>query len=86
MKNLFLQSFLEDLEFISKQNNNKLNIQQKLKAHDDFWNSLSTESKEKFLKFQKLLDEDDFQIQNELYVYALKKGFFIGYETAKSFI
>jgi len=80
MKDLFLETFMEDLQKIyNSASDLHKNEKRNLKIHDKFWNSLSAEQKDKFRDFEQVLREEDYIMQEEIYVYALKKGIALGF-------
>ena len=89
MKNLFLQCFDQDLEIIGKkyigENSVLYKERETLKAHDNFWDTLSDKQKEKYREFEMLLGEERLISEENIYLYALKKGFAMGYEVGKEF-
>lgn len=87
MKKLFLQNFDKDLELIGriieKEKKQSFNERRAMQIHDDFWNSLNEEQKEKYQKFEMVLGEEDLITEESIYLFAIKKGFAMGYEVAK---
>ena len=89
MRDLFLQCFDQDLEnigkSIAKKDKDGFSEEKFLKVHDDFWNSLNNEQKEKYRELEMALGEERLLVEESIYLYALKKGFAMGYEIAKEF-
>lgn len=89
MKNLFLQSFDQDLEEIGKliavERNKIIDNKKALEIHDIFWDSLDLEQKDKYRNFEMVLGEERLIIEENIYLFALKKGIAMGYEIAKQF-
>lgn len=89
MKDLFLQGFNEDLEKLEKiiktERDKRVNNVESMRIHDEFWNSLNKEQKEKFRAFEIVLGEEALISQENTYLFALKKGFAMGYEISKEF-
>ena len=89
MKNLFLQCFDQDLEkvekLISAERYKTFDEKKALKIHDDLWNSLNDNQKEKYRELEMVLGEERLISEEKIYLYALKKGFAMGYEISKEF-
>lgn len=90
MKELFLQTFVEDMQKIcdgklAKNVKYETKNQKRLKIHDEFWESLNDEQKNKYREFEFVLNEETVENEEEIYLFALKKGLLMGLEVAKSF-
>lgn len=87
MRELFLQGFTDDLETIEKRvrKGNLFDNKKALEIHDIFWDSLDVEQKDKYRNFEMVLGEERLIIEENIYLFALKKGIAMGYEIAKQF-
>ena len=87
MKDLFLQGFDRDLEKISEIIKNdackKVNDIEAMRIHDDFWDSLNDKQKDKYREFEMVLGQERLTSEENIYLFALKKGFVMGYELAR---
>lgn len=87
MKELFLQSFNDDLEkigeLVADERKQKFDEKKAMKIHDDFWKSLDEKQKEKYRAFEIVLGEETLITEENIYLFALKKGFVMGYELAR---
>ena len=91
MKDIFLETFDEDMQKICNEKNKKCENsynktrEQNLRIHDEFWNSLDDEQKNKYRDFENILYSENLETEEEIYIFALKKGIAIGFEVGKSF-
>ena len=92
MKDIYLQTFQDDVEKIYKTlltNDKKTlnnHINNKTDLFDRFWNSLNKNQKTLYESFDKELSNEQLLMEESIYVFALKKGMAIGYDVAKSFL
>ena len=79
MREFFVEMFNNDLQNIYQDGEAHRNIATKKrkeqnKEHDEFWSSLNDDQKNKFRTFELVLAEENIQFQEDIYIFALKKG------------
>lgn len=91
MREIFLESYLDDVQ--KAYNDGVKNVSEEYKkkkveaekVYDEFWNMLNKEQQDKYRQVEIALGEvHDFE-DEDVYVFALKKGMAIGFEIGKSF-
>lgn len=85
MREIFLETYLEDAQKVYNKVAEKLDNEENMKIHDEFWNSLNREQQDKFRKFEMVLASEHVATQEEIYIYALKKGIAMGFLTGLEF-
>ena len=91
MREIFLESFNDDIQKVfvgtTKDNNEeyKKKSEEAYKLSEEFWAMLTNEQQDKYREFEIAKGEEQVIEEEDLYVYALKKGMAIGFEIGKSF-
>ena len=91
MREIFLESFNDDTQKVfertTKDNNEeyKKKSEEAYKLSEEFWAMLTKEQQDKYREFEIAKGEEQVIEEEDLYVYALKKGMAIGFEIGKSF-
>lgn len=91
MREIFLERFFEDLQKVIdervEENDEEYNIKRKEqdKCFESFFNSLTKEQRKKYREYEMLFEEERLILEEDLYIYALKKGIAMGIDVGKSF-
>ena len=91
MREIFLERFFEDLQKViderEEKNDEEYNIKRKEqdKVLEEFLSSLTKEQRKKYKEYETLFEEERLILEEDLYIYALKKGMAMGIEVGKSF-
>ena len=88
MTNFIFTLYCNDIDEIEsyakrhKRTYSKQQIEDKLRIHDDFWNSLNERQKKLFLSFEKQLGEEALFYNETVYAFAFQKGLLVGFFSA----
>lgn len=91
MREIFLESFYNDERNIfeeTQKNNDQQYNEKKEETHkllQELWAMLTKEQQEKYMEFEFAQGVEKAIIDENLYIYALKKGMAIGFEIARCF-
>lgn len=91
MREIFLERFFDDLQKIIderiEEKDEEYNIKRKEQdeAFEAFLRSLTEEQRAKYKEYELLYEEERLILEEDLYIYALKKGMAMGIDVGKSF-
>ena len=91
MREIFLERFFEDLQKViderEEKNDEEYNTKRKEqdKVFEEFFSSLTKEQRKKYKEYELLYEEERLILEEDLYIFALKKGMAMGIEVGKSF-